>query len=131
MMGRSHVAIGTLTALVLTPHAVVIPFVVTMVSAALGSQLPDWDLKLHIKHRTITHWLLWPLLLYWFLPNPIGVGLAIGWGMHILADALTVEGVPALWPIPIRLRGFVHTGGITEWLVVAPVTLFLLWRVFA
>jgi membrane-bound metal-dependent hydrolase YbcI (DUF457 family) len=49
----------------------------------------------------------------------LGGPLAFGWATHLFLDSLTARGVPALWPLRIRLRlppGFA-TGGSSEPLV--------------
>lgn len=122
MMKKSHLAIGAAAAYALTPPALGWPpFHISpeiLAGSLLGSVLPDFDLKLGIPHRGITHWLIWPALVYWLLPHPIAFGLAIGWAAHLLADCLTVEGLRPLWPLPFHFRGFVRTSGLSETLVV-------------
>jgi inner membrane protein len=82
--------------------------------AVLGSILPDLDLKLGIKHRTITHWLIWPVLIWFLLPALFPRAVALGWFLHLVADCLTVEGLAPFWPIRWRLRGFIRTGSTLE-----------------
>lgn len=73
-----------------------------------------------IKHRTVTHGIIWPLGLYLFSAgHPMVFGLALGWVMHIIADATTIEGIPPFWPLPWRIRGLITTGSILEYFVVA------------
>jgi len=76
----------------------------------------------------------------WWLPVCIGVGYLA----HLLGDALTVQGVPFLWPwMPERpgaegtwwfpragswaLPILGNAGSWREWLFVLPVTLYVLW----
>lgn len=57
-----------------------------LVSAAASVMLPDW-------------WIV----------------IAAGYASHLAADALTVSGVPLLWPIRARIRLLgIRTGGIIE-----------------
>ena len=56
-----------------------------------------------------------------------GAAFLAGWWAHLGGDALTVQGVPALWPRNIRGRrwrmlstGTMHAGGIGELAVVTP-----------
>lgn len=55
-------------------------------------------------HRgALTHsllaWLLASLLaLVYFHGNVLGVGFSLGYLSHLVADALTVEGIPLVWP---------------------------------
>jgi membrane-bound metal-dependent hydrolase YbcI (DUF457 family) len=63
-------------------------------------------------------------LLGTWLGQALGLGglgsvLAFGWGTHLLADAVTSRGIPALWPLrwQVRLPPSVTTGGWSEGLV--------------
>jgi inner membrane protein len=120
MTRGSHIIIGTLAA---AGAHVVSPGVSiwwAVPGAILGSVLPDWDLSLRIPHRTITHGLMWPALLYMFSAgHPLVFGLAIGWLMHILADATTHDGIPPFWPFAWRIRGPIVTGSVVEFVVLA------------
>lgn len=99
MMGRTHAAIGI---------AVAIPVIkyldlsyVSMAGAIVGSVAPDWDLYLGIKHRTITHSLLF-LLISSVLVGIFNIDMAILWfiayGLHLIADSFTKMGVPFFYP---------------------------------
>ena len=95
-------------------------------------------------HRVLTHTLvMWLALsaIAWFVGNALGVNalavaFSVGYLSHLIADAVTVDGIPALWPISQRrvclLPSFiaVRTGGIFEYglLVVMGVWLVGLWR---
>lgn len=106
--------------------------------------------RVFYKHRTITHSLLGTYLLYkgleWLLPKIFNAGFVdhkillisvmIGFVSHLLADSLTEEGVPLLFPIGINF-GFppirswrIKTGKWFENLVVLPgVVLYLVWLI--
>jgi len=82
---------------------------------------------------------------------PVCVGL--GFGVHLLGDALTIEGVPFLWPlnpkapkvvqaVPVlntmwKSNGYFavpvlgHAGSWREWLFTIPLTAYTLWGVGA
>ena len=93
----NHLAIAGATTAVLNPALVPVAF--------LGSTAPDWMERLlkrlgkPVKHRTITHYVLaWALafafaLVLWDFH---GLLAAFAWGglSHVLADSLTVMGVP-------------------------------------
>jgi len=122
MLKKSHTALGVLAAVSLT-GATAVPWeqaAMLAAGAVVGSVLPDFDLRLGIPHRSVTHWLIWPALLWIFAPSPILQGLALGWIAHILADCLTVDGLRPLWPLPIRLAGPIRTGGALETFTVLP-----------
>ena len=80
-----------------------------------------------IRHRGLTHYGLTAVLVFiissllgWRLGYPdVGLAFGLGYLSHLLADALTLSGVPLLWPLPgnvhllprpLRLR----TGGLAE-----------------
>ena len=137
MMGKTHLAAGILagelTALAYY-HASIIPALIVIGSAAIGSLLPDIDhpgsllssssrLSRHISnsiaavtpHRGLTHTPIFAGLiiaaLYYFLQqhikycDPICIGLAVGILSHLVLDTLTERGVMWFWPIvPKHLR---------------------------
>jgi membrane-bound metal-dependent hydrolase YbcI (DUF457 family) len=143
MMGRTHQLIGATTAYTITAIADTrpIPTITTVLAAIAASRLPDTDLWLPgIRHRGPTHWIVTGIVVTTFvlfvaalfLPASAGYiagGFAIGYGMHIVADACTLAGVPALAPftgrdihlLPTGMR--VRTGGMFEGLVFALVAL--------
>jgi membrane-bound metal-dependent hydrolase YbcI (DUF457 family) len=114
MTRSSHVLIGTVGALAVFGWGSLPVTVAAISGAVLGALLPDWDLKLQIKHRTITHWVIWPVLVWWLAPWVALHALALGWLLHIAADLCTVEGLAPFWPLPWRVRGPVRTGSIGE-----------------
>jgi membrane-bound metal-dependent hydrolase YbcI (DUF457 family) len=91
--------------------------------------------------------LLWAPAEFNWLPVCIGLGFAV----HLLGDALTIEGVPLLWPInprpPAALRGIPvlramwkdngylsvpllgHAGSWREWLLTIPLFAYAMWGV--
>jgi len=119
MMKKSHVVIGVIGALTIQ-HGTTLPGMLALATGALiGSMLPDLDLRLGIPHRGITHWLIWPALVFWFGQQHVFlIGLALGWALHIGADALTVEGLRPFWPVRWRVRGFLKTGSQLEYFFV-------------
>lgn len=106
MMGRTHTAIGILAAIPVIRYLDLPYFFIT--GSIIGSVAPDWDLYLGIKHRTITHSLLFLAI------STIGIGLfsinmAIMWGiayaLHLFADSFTKMGVPFLYPFKKKRYG--------------------------
>lgn len=92
-----------------------------------------WIVSLAVRvfggHRALTHTLLaWGLLswivLVYFHGNMLGVAFSVGYLSHLLADSLTVAGVPWLWPLwGGRIRFLpkaisIRTGGVVEQLTV-------------
>ncbi|NFI96094.1 metal-dependent hydrolase [Clostridium botulinum] len=101
-MKRTHVALGL---------AATIPIILKEPVSAigiLGSVVPDWDFYFGLKHRTITHSILFltistaaisifniPVALVWF----------INYGLHLLADSFTKMGTPYFYPWNKRYYG--------------------------
>ncbi len=92
-------------------------------------------------HRKITHSLLgeaivlafvWGAVAEWHLALWFGLAAAIGWTSHVVADMLTREGCPLLWPLS-KYKFGVHlvTTGLekvkghhtSEWWIVSPMTI--------
>lgn len=128
MMKSSHILIGVSTSLALHGWGSLPVLALGMGGAFIGSILPDFDLKLKIKHRTITHWAIWPALLWWLVPFLFWRALALGWALHILDDCLTVEGLAPFWPIRYRVRGLIRTGSVWEFVLLG--SLFVLAGVY-
>ncbi len=61
----------------------------------------------------------------WWLPAAVGLGCLC----HILADALTPEGVPLAWPVRARLAVplVAHTGNVVEGLIASGGLVGLIW----
>src|SRR5919197_1885449 len=123
MMKRSHALIGA-AAGVATAKAIGGPLAVTGLvggvaallndvdhpESVIGRLLPRWWHRLTPGHRGPTHSLAWCAglaLLVWAgqsllldAPAPPLLGAAVGVGAlsHVLADGLTVAGVPLWWP---------------------------------
>jgi inner membrane protein len=87
-----------------------------------------------VPHRGPTHWILtavilWGVVAYaatlFNLPPVLWVAFGAGYMSHLLADALTVAGVPLLGPLSGRSVRFIprpiaiRTGGLAESLVVS------------
>lgn len=105
-----------------------------------GVRLRGHGFRANFGHRGITHSLLALGLVVALGELPVfpwhwlHLGLLIGWGYasHLLADALTKQGVPLLWPLdrrfgfppfrPLRLT----TGTFTEYALVAVLTVLCL-----
>jgi len=119
----NHVLVGG------APCALVAPALVPV--AILGATAPDWIewagniAGRHIKHRGPTHYFAVWLLGFAFFASVIdfhGIGQAFCWGglSHVLADSLTVAGVP-FSPLSDRrfhlFGGRLRTGGAGEFLI--------------
>jgi inner membrane protein len=119
----NHGLIACSTAALIDPAAVP--------AAAAGATAPDWlewvahAVGVKVKHRTITHYVaVWAVLAVFFLGvwdfHGFGAGFALGGLSHVLADALTVTGVP-LGPWSDRrfhlFGGRLRTGDPAEYVI--------------
>ncbi len=75
--------------------------------AVLFGLISDLDLIVGIKHRTLTHSIVFLLsvsVLTGMINSLIGVAAFLGIGSHILLDMLTRSGVQLYWPMKRRVR---------------------------
>lgn len=102
MLKRTHVITGV---------AITMPFIIynpIAVVGLVGSYAPDFDIKLGIKHRTITHSFLMlatTTFLISFLSSYVAFVWCMNYLLHLLTDSLTVSGVPFLYPFSKKTYG--------------------------
>ncbi len=131
MIGRTHLLFGLLLGVL-----AVFFFDVNLwffAAVLLGSLVPDLDEQRSIlgrrvrifswlfEHRGICHsiffWALFALLFFVVLGDlDVFLGFTIGFASHLLLDSLTRQGI-VLFPTKIRLRGFLRSGGIFDYLI--------------
>jgi inner membrane protein len=136
MKGRTHAAfalsIGLFSATFFASH---LPQQLLFIASVfLSSLLPDiddprstlgkrtkvfsWPFRILLGHRGVFHSLIMPAflsLLAYYLGSPaIAFGILIGYCSHLLLDALTHAGIRPFYPLPLRLKGAVRTGGIVD-----------------
>lgn len=147
MKGTTHIIGGITTAVIAHQYFnVTIQAPILFYSAAaMGSIIPD---ICHPKstigrmvpafskvvnqifgHRSLSHSLLFLLLIYWLLnflqfagSTSIQTGVLFGMGSHMLLDAMTTQGIKFFYPLQMKIRTplYVRTGSlIGERLVVA------------
>lgn len=76
--------------------------------AIIGSFAPDLDFLLFIRHRTYTHSLVGlavAISLSYLVSLQFGLGIAIGYALHLWADSLTKMRLPYLYYPLIRNKG--------------------------
>ncbi len=104
---------------------------VFVIMAFLGTQLPDIDsrystlgrkkinriLQLFTKHRGMIHSFTFLisltvlLVIFW----PVGAfGFFLGYGLHLLADSFTPDGIVPFYPYKKKSKGKIKTGGKLE-----------------
>ncbi len=75
--------------------------------SVLFGLISDLDLVIGLKHRTVTHSLIFLIttsVLAGILSREIGIAAFIGIGVHIFLDMLTKSGVQLYWPFKKRVR---------------------------
>lgn len=131
MMFRTHLALGILAILLFLPK---VDFQFTFIIVALiATLLPDIDqeyskmghkkvfrpLQFFVRHRGMMHSFTicflvslvlayFPFTVQWALP------FFLGYGVHLFADAFTLEGIRPFWPYSGVSKGFLKTGSYTE-----------------
>jgi len=136
MIGATHMAIGLAVGSALTVGQPLTVQIGAALLGALAARLPDQLEVWGIPHRTATHSLLIPLALGWIANQHLS-GLELlaayvacsSYASHILADCLTVQGVPLLWPLRFRFRGWIvtNTAGDRMVMILAILTIIALY----
>lgn len=134
MMYKTHLAFGFLLGYIAMQFLQPANQILFIGLALLGSLLPDIDhprsklgSKIKIigwlfEHRGFWHGLFPVVILFLFIPlqKVYMTPLIIGYVSHIVIDALNPKGVMLLHPLTkIKLRGWIDTGGVLEWVVCA------------
>ena len=139
MRGGTHALAGVTVALIVFVPAPPLVLLGAVIAGGIGALLPDLDhpqstisrrvwlagasLRLVVSHRGALHSLIAmaaAMLLAAIAPDDYGqiaLSAAVGYCSHIFLDALTVSGVPLLWPYSRRFRLLrLRTGGVGEML---------------
>jgi len=129
MLIKTHLAITLFFVLVFL--SVVEHELIFVVVALIATFIPDVDsrfskigrkkiarvLQWFTKHRGITHsftfLILVTLIFVLFLPV-VAFGFFLGYGLHLLADSFTIDGIRPFYPSRIKSRGKIKTGGKVE-----------------
>ena len=125
MMGRTHLVIALFFVLIFVsamPNKLV--FVPVALIAAI---LPDIDsanskighykilrfLQFFVRHRGMMHsftfCILVSVLFAFFIPM-LAFPFFLGYGLHLLADSMTFEGIQPFWPSSRTVNGWMQTG---------------------
>lgn len=142
MTGKTHLSFALLIFLIAYLIAGFREYYITAGAILLGSLLPDIDspdsfigktipgipkvINILFGHRGVFHSLIFLAICFLaalFVSAQAAIALAVGMASHLLLDALTVDGVPLLYPLKTRLRGFLRTGSLAEYLILALISL--------
>jgi len=129
MLGKTHLAIGAFAMIFFLPHVnnklIFVPVIL------IASILPDIDsgfstlgkkrifrpVQFLTKHRGVLHTFTFcigvSIFLAFYLPT-FAFPFFLGYGLHLLADSWTIEGIKPFWPLKDESRGKVRVGGTIE-----------------
>jgi len=146
MLLRTHISITLFFVLLLLP-AVNSKFIFVVV-ALIATLIPDVDsrfskighkkiarvLQFFTKHRGIIHSFTFLIFLTFVLAlffPVVSLGFFLGYGVHLLADSFTVDGIRPFYPSKLQSKGSIRTGGKSETTVfVLFILLGLFWLVY-
>jgi len=129
MFFRTHLAIALFFVLLFFEH-IANPFIFLPV-VFLATILPDIDTRFSrighkkifrifnffVRHRGIMHSFTFLALvsglIFLFFKEAL-FPFASAYSLHLLLDALTIQGITPLYPLKFRIKGRIKTGGIIE-----------------
>ena len=129
MLIRTHLAITSFFVLLFISYVehkwafVLVAFIATFIPdidskfSSLGKKKTFRILQFFIKHRGIFHSFTFLLLItfLWVLFFPIiALGFFLGYGLHLLADSFTVQGIKPFYPYKKKSSWKIRTGGRME-----------------
>ncbi len=136
MMSKTHMAFGLLVGLFFSEFFGIENKLLFVSVCVLASLVPDldlpmstlgrkvrplsWLLNILFGHRGLLHTIWFPLIIWVILMvyghNLIAGAFFLGYVSHLIIDMLNIKGLYLFYPIiPVRLYGFVKTGGMLEW----------------
>lgn len=129
MLTRTHLAISIFFALIFLPFfenkilfcavLVISTFLPDLDSASsrLGKNILLRPLQFFFGHRGILHSFTFSLMLsmlIFFFSLEASIAFLFGYGLHLIADGLTVMGITPFYPISTKWKGVIKTGGWAE-----------------
>lgn len=87
----------------------------------LGKHILFRPLQWFTKHRGVLHsfsfLIVVSFILYLFFSYSVLFGFILGYGLHLLADCLTIQGIRIFYPLKGKISGFIKSGGIIETII--------------
>ena len=126
MMGRTHLAFAFLLGIVFENVVSVgneVLFLAIVMVAALIPDVDNADSKLgrYVKliskifeHRGYFHSVFLILLGLFFFNAFWFIAFALGVVSHLILDSMTLQGITPLYPLKMRISGFIRTGSFME-----------------
>ena len=129
MLLKTHLAFSILMIILFLEH--INNKFIFIVAVLIATVIPDLDtgfsswgrhlifrpLQFLTKHRGIFHSFTFAVLvavvlaIFWPVAS---LGFFIGYGIHVICDSFTVEGVRPFWPFKSKSSGFITSGGRVE-----------------
>jgi membrane-bound metal-dependent hydrolase YbcI (DUF457 family) len=129
MLARTHVAIVIFFSFLLFQNSP--DFILCLFVSVIATLIPDVDsphsrigkrkffriFNFFMKHRGIVHSFIFLIavsaiiFIFW---KEILLPFALGYGLHLITDSLTLQGTRLFYPFKIKVRGIIKTGGIIE-----------------
>ena len=146
MMFKTHVAFGFLAGILSIQYLHPLNQILFIAIVMFGALLPDIDhpqskigrkfkiVGFLFEHRGFFHsFLMIPLisvLIFYFTHSyALIMPLGIGYGSHLISDAVTKEGIMPLHPLTkLRIRGFIRTGGALEYVLFFLIIIFAAYK---
>jgi inner membrane protein len=139
MRNRTHLAVTLFFVLILFPvmnNKIIFSFV-----ALIATLLPDIDtrfsylgkrkifrpLQVFLRHRGFFHsgtFLFFGMIILYFFQQIFIFPFFIGYAMHLFLDCFTPTGIRIFYPLKLKLRGSINTGGKRDFFI------FILFSVF-
>ncbi len=142
--------VGILVGLFLLDYLKPVSPIVFMVGFVVSAVLPDIDypksvvgrkvrsvstiLNFFFGHRGFLHTIYPSLLLFFILvifqQHTLAVAVVFGYALHLMLDALTIDGVKFFWPFwRARFKGWLRTGGVIEIVILIGVLVALVFKI--
>ena len=79
----------------------------------------SYPINFLFRHRGLFHsLLLWIVVVFLIsLVSKYWIAVLIGVLSHLILDSLTKQGINFFYPLTFKVKGFIKTGGILEWIV--------------
>jgi len=129
MLLRTHLAFAFLTILLFIGQVnskiiFVVMILISTVFPDLDSKFSSWGRHLifrpfqfFITHRGVIHSLTFAtgMVILFSVFWPVGTfGFFLGYSVHLICDSFTKEGIQPFWPLEIKIKGRIKSGGAIE-----------------
>jgi len=91
----------------------------------------SWILNKIFGHRKLFHSLIFAGILsavIWIFSFKIAFAFFIGYLSHLVIDCLNKEGIMIFYPLKLKFKGFIKTGGILEHILLMILVFLASWK---